>query len=145
MTMSSHTNNTITDIASLIPQRPPIMMVDEYGFEDDENCWSLLNINSDNIFLDTNGNIIVEGLLEHIAQTAAAHIGFKHRLKGEDVGLGYIGDIKRCAVSGPMPSTGQSVKTHLKVMSQINNITMISAETKCNETAILSCRMKLTD
>ena len=143
--MSSPINKTTTDIASLIPQRQPIMMVNEYGYEDDDNCWSLLNINSDNIFLDTNGRIIVEGVLEHIAQTAAAHIGFKHRLKGEEVGLGFIGDIKRCTVTGPMPTTGQSIKTRIKVVSQVNNITMISAEAKCGDTTIVSCRMKLTD
>ena len=120
-------------------------MVDEYGYEDDDNCWSLLNINSDNIFLDANGRIIVEGVLEHIAQTAAAHIGFKHRMKGEEVRLGFIGDIKRCTVSGSMPASGQSIKTRIKVMSQVNNITMISAEAKCDDTTIVSCRMKLTD
>ena len=143
--MSSPINKTTTEIASLIPQRQPIMMVDEYGYEDDDNCWSLLNINSDNIFLDANGRIIVEGVLEHIAQTAAAHIGFKHRMKGEEVRLGFIGDIKRCTVSGSMPASGQSIKTRIKVMSQVNNITMISAEAKCDDTTIVSCRMKLTD
>lgn len=143
--MSSPINKTTTEIASLIPQRQPIMMVNEYGYEDDDNCWSLLNINSDNIFLDASGRIIVEGVLEHIAQTAAAHIGFKHRLKGEEVGLGFIGDIKKCTVTGPMPTTGQSIKTRIKVMSQVNNITMISAETKCDDATIVSCRMKLTD
>lgn len=143
--MSATINKTTTDIASLIPQRPPIMMVSEYGYEDSDNGWSKLNIAEDNIFLDNEGHIRAEGLLEHIAQTAAAHIGFKHLLAGEEVGVGFIGDIKRCSINGPMPAAGDSVKTSIKIVSQVGNITMISAETRLNDNVVVSCRMKLTD
>ena len=143
--MSATINKTTTDIASLIPQRPPIMMVSVYGYEDSDNGWSKLNIAEDNIFLDNEGHIRAEGLLEHIAQTAAAHIGFKHLLAGEEVGVGFIGDIKRCSINGPMPAAGDSVKTSIKIVSQVGNITMISAETRLNDNVVVSCRMKLTD
>lgn len=143
--MSATINKTTTDIASLIPQRFPIMMVSEYGYEDGDKGWSKLHIANDNIFLGTDGHMMAEGLLEHIAQTAAAHIGFKHRLAGEEVGVGFIGDIKRCSVNGPMPMAGDSIKTDIKIISQVGNITMISAETKLDDNVIVSCRMKLTD
>ena len=143
--MSSTINKTTTDIASLIPQRSPIMMVSEYGYEDGEIGWSKLNIASDNIFLDADGRMIAEGLIEHIAQTAASHMGFRHRLAGEDVSVGFIGDIKRCTINGPMPAAGDSIKTDIRIISQVGNITMISAETKLNDNVIVSCRMKLTD
>lgn len=143
--MSATTNKATTDIASLIPQRPPIVMVSEYGYEDSDTGWSKLHIKSDNIFLDADGRMTAEGVIEHIAQTAAAHIGFKHRLAGEDVGVGFIGDIKRCTVGGPMPTAGQCLTTNIRIMSQVGNITMISAETKTDGKTIVTCRMKLTD
>lgn len=143
--MSTTINKTTTDIASLIPQRPPITMVSEYGYEDSDKGWSKLHIASDNIFLDVDGRMIAEGMLEHIAQAAAAHIGFKHRLAGEEVGVGFIGDIKRCSMNGPLPKAGDSVKTDIKIVSQVGNITMISAETRLDDNVIVSCRMKLTD
>lgn len=133
----------VTDILSLIPQRPPILMVDSYLFEDALNCRSELTIVEDNLFLDESGCMAAEGVLEHIAQTAAAHIGHLRKQAGEEVTLGYIGDIKRCSVIGPMPAAGATLCTRLSVTSQVGNITLVSAETSVDNSPILSCRMKL--
>jgi len=135
----------VTDIASLIPQRSPIQMVDRYIFEDELNCRSELTINKDNLFLDESGYMSVEGVLEHIAQTSAAHIGYLHRLAGKTISLGYIGDIKRCAVTGPMPAAGATLCTHVSVVSQVGNVTLVSAEAAVNDSPILSCRMKVAE
>ena len=56
----------IDDITSLIPQRPPILMVDRFHYEDEDLCHSELTVKEDNMFLH-NGSIVPEGLLEHIA------------------------------------------------------------------------------
>ena len=135
----------VTDIASLIPQRSPIQMVDRYIFEDELNCRSELTINKDNLFLDESGYMSVEGVLEHIAQTSAAHIGYLHRLAGKTISLGYIGDIKRCAVTGPMPAAGAMLCTRVSVVSQVGNVTLVSAEAAVNDSLILSCRMKVAE
>lgn len=135
----------VTDIASLIPQRSPIQMVDRYIFEDELNCRSELTINEDNLFLDESGYMSEEGVLEHIAQTSAAHIGYLHRLAGKTISLGYIGDIKRCAVTGPMPAAGATLCTRVSVVSQVGNVTLVSAEAEVNDSLILSCRMKVAE
>lgn len=135
----------VTDIASLIPQRSPIQMVDRYIFEDELNCRSELTINEDNLFLDELGYMSVEGVLEHIAQTSAAHIGYLHRLAGKTISLGYIGDIKRCAVTGQMPAAGATLCTRVSVVSQVGNVTLVSAEAAVNDSPIMSCRMKVAE
>ena len=140
--MYSHASET-SNIQSLIPQRPPILMVDHYLFEDELNCQSSISIAKNNLFLDSHGRLEMEGVLEHIAQTAAAHIGYMRKQAGEAVTLGYIGDIKRCVVAGPMPKAGETLHTHVTVASQVENITLISAETSTKGNPILSCRMKL--
>ena len=56
----------VTDITSLIPQRPPILMVDGYFFEDDLHCRSELTVAADNMFLGKGGCVAEEGLLEHV-------------------------------------------------------------------------------
>lgn len=118
-------------------------MVDGYFFEDDHHCQSELTIAADNIFLGEDNCVAEEVLLEHVAQTSAAHIGFLRKQAGENVTLGYIGDIKKAQFSTPMPTIGDTLHTRLTVISQVGGITMVSAETSVNEHVILTCRMKL--
>ncbi|MBO4588132.1 MAG: hydroxymyristoyl-ACP dehydratase [Bacteroidales bacterium] len=133
-----------SDIMSLIPQRPPILMVNRFECGDEEACNTELDIRGDNMFL-SNGHLTAEGILEHIAQTAAAYIGYRRKLAGEEVNLGFIGDIKKCVISKTMPTVGQTVKTSMRVVSQVGGITMIAAESKVDNETILSCRMKLAN
>lgn len=142
--MSTPACNT-NDIISLIPQRPPILMVDGFSFEDEQNCNSTLTISGDNMFLEESGRLAEEGILEHIAQTAAAYVGYLRKQAGEEVNMGYIGDIKRCVVNHPMPMAGDTLTTHLTIMSQVGNITMVAAETAANGQTLMTCRMKLAN
>jgi len=118
-------------------------MVDGYFYEDELHCQSELTVVADNMFLDESGRMAKEGLLEHVAQTSAAHIGFLRKQAGENVTLGYIGDIKKAQFSTPMPTIGDTLHTCLTVVSQVGGITMVSAETSVNKHVILTCRMKL--
>ena len=135
---------TTDDITSLIPQRPPILMVDRFSYEDDSLCHSELTLKEDNMFLH-NGSMVPEGLLEHIAQTAAAHIGYRRKMAGEEVNLGFFGDIKRCTMGKRMPTVGQTVMTTMRVVSQVGNITMVSAESTSDGETLIECRMKLAN
>lgn len=135
---------TTDDITSLIPQRPPILMVDRFSYEDDSLCHSELTLKEDNMFLH-NGSMVPEGLLEHIAQTAAAHTGYRRKMAGEEVNLGFIGDIKRCTMGKRMPTVGQTVMTTMRVVSQVGNITMVSAESTSDGETLIECRMKLAN
>ena len=80
-------------ILNLIPQRPPIVMVDSFfGFEENHS-YSGLTVTADNIFCETGeqqegseqpeiGKLQEAGIIEHIAQSAAARIGFFFTLPG---------------------------------------------------------------
>ena len=69
-------------ILNLIPQRPPIVMVDSFcGIED--NCsYSGFTVTDDNIFCQE-GKLQEAGIIEHIAQSAAARIGYIYLQKNE--------------------------------------------------------------
>lgn len=135
---------TIDDVTSLIPQRPPILVVDRFECGDEESCTTELVIRENNMFL-SDGRMAAEGIIEHIAQTAAAYIGYRRKLAGEEVNLGFIGDIKKCAIAETMPAVGKTIKTTMRVVSQVGGITMIAAESKVDDVAVLSCRMKLAN
>lgn len=63
------------EIQALLPQRPPIIMVDQFYGMDETGSYSSLTIDSDNLFV-RNGQLDECGLIEHIAQSAAARIGY---------------------------------------------------------------------
>ena len=121
------------------------MMVERFAYEDAQQCQSELTVSKDNIFVDETGRMAEEGILEHIAQTAAAYVGKCRLDAGEEVNLGYIGDIKRCAISAPMPVVGDVLHTKIQIVSQVGNITMIAAETTVGGRTVVTCRMKLAN
>ena len=133
-----------SDIESLIPQRPPILMVDRFECDSADGCTTWLDIREGNMFLH-NGRLLAEGLVEHIAQTAAAYIGHRRREAGEEVNLGFIGDVKKCTVAQHLPQVGDTVETHMRVVSQVGAITMIAAESTVGCETVISCRMKLAN
>ena len=63
-------------ILNLIPQRPPIVMVDSFfGFEENRS-YSGLTVTTDNLFCEA-GRLQEPGIIEHIAQSAAA-VSYTH-------------------------------------------------------------------
>ena len=132
------------DIASLIPQRPPILMVDRFECVEADRCTTWLDIRDGNLFLH-GGRLLAEGLIEHIAQTAAAYIGYRRREAGDEVNLGFIGDIKKCTIADSLPGVGETVETQMRVVSQVGPITMIAAESRVNDVTVVACRMKLAN
>jgi len=85
---------TDADLFALIPQRPPIVMVDLLQNVTESEAETGLLIKEDNIFVQ-NGQMQEPGLIEHIAQSAAAFAGFRGYASGEEPRLGYIGELKR--------------------------------------------------
>ena len=77
-------------ILNLIPQRPPIVMVDSFFGIEENHSYSGLTVTADNIFCETR-KLQEAGIIEHIAQSAAARIGFLYTRQGEKVPLGFIG------------------------------------------------------
>lgn len=136
-------SNTITDIASLIPQRDPIMMLDSFACIDERNCSSSLEIREGNIFVNERGVLAQEGILEHVAQSAAAWLGYKRLQEGKKVTLGFIGDIRKCSYVGAMPVVGDTVHTNIRIVSELGDIFMISATTSVNGQDVVVCSMKL--
>ena len=128
-------------ILGLIPQRPPIVMVDSFfGIED--NCsYSGLTITSDNIFCEA-GKLQEPGVIEHIAQSAAARIGFIYTRQGAQVPLGFIGSVDKLKIYN-LPEVGIKLFTEITVVQEVFDITLVSAQVKAGEELIAECRMKI--
>ncbi|EKU88655.1 hypothetical protein [Bacteroides oleiciplenus] len=128
-------------ILNLIPQRPPIVMVGSFcGIEG--NCsYSALTITADNIFCQ--GDELQEaGIIEHIAQSAAARIGYLYLQKNEPVPLGFIGSVDKLILHR-LPKVGQELFTEITIIQEVFDITLISACVSAAEEMIAECRMKI--
>lgn len=128
-------------ILGLIPQRPPIVMVNSF-FGIEENCsYSGLTVTSDNIFCEA-GKLQEPGIIEHIAQSAAARIGFIYTQQGAQVPLGFIGSVDKLRIYN-LPEVGMKLFTEITVVQEVFDITLVSAQVKAGEELIAECRMKI--
>ncbi|MFK5974198.1 MAG: hypothetical protein QM485_13075 [Flavobacteriaceae bacterium] len=135
--------NNITDpdfIQTLIPQRPPFVMVDKVFYFSQKKIVSGLTITNDHLF-SKNGTFEAPGLIENMAQTIALHTGYQFYLKKEAVPTGYIGAIKKVEIDS-LPTIGQELMTTAIILHNIMGVTLVSATIECDGTIIASSEMK---
>lgn len=129
------------DLFELIPQRPPIVLVDLLRNVTDSGAETGLTVQENNLFV-RDGQFWEPGLIEHIAQSAAAFAGFKGYAAGEKPRLGYIGELKRF-IFYARPSVGACLRTTLRVLGEAGGITLLAAETRVNEELVAEGQMKI--
>ena len=129
------------NISSLIPQKPPFVMIDQLLHSDEMVTRSSFRITPDNVFT-INGQFTEAGLMENMAQTAAARAGYMARLEKKPVEVGYIGSVKNLEIFN-LPQTNDSIQTEIKIEDQVFNVSMISGRVWCNGKLIAQCEMKI--
>lgn len=130
-----------SNILDLIPQRPPIVMVDKFYGIDEANSYTGLTITLDNIFIE-NGKFKEPGIIEHIAQSAAARIGYICQQTNIPVPLGFIGSVDKLTIHS-LPLVGKELYTEIKIIQEVAEITLIGAIVKSEDSLIAECRMKI--
>lgn len=133
-------------VSALIPQKPPIEMVDKLWFNDETTTISGFTIKADNIFCE-NGEFTEPGIVENIAQTAALRVGYMVSLlekNGEKVNppVGYIGAIKRLNIH-QLPKVGAELKTEVIIQQIIFDVTLITGRSTVNGEPVADCEMKI--
>jgi len=116
-------------------------MVDEFVYMDDENNHTLFLVREDNILVE-NGHLSASGLVENIAQTAAARMGYLCRRKGNPPPVGYIGMVQHLQIIA-LPKVNDEIKTVITVNNQVFNATLITGKILLRETLLAQCDMKI--
>lgn len=125
----------------LIPQRPPIVMVDAFYEADDTQATTGLSVLDTNIMCQY-GVLQEPGLIEHVAQSAAAFAGYSSYQKGESPKLGFIGEVKKFKITR-LPQAGEVLHTYLKVLGEAAGVTLIAAETSVAGEIVATGQMKI--
>ncbi|HYG38670.1 MAG TPA: 3-hydroxyacyl-ACP dehydratase [Cytophagales bacterium] len=129
------------EVMALIPQRPPVVMVDKLLYNDEVKTVSGFTILQENIF--SKGGVLKEpGIIENIAQTAAARAGYYYKSKNENPPIGFIGAVKNLFINF-LPEVGKELITEVKVETEVMNATVISAEVKCEDKVVAGGEMKI--
>jgi predicted hotdog family 3-hydroxylacyl-ACP dehydratase len=129
------------DILSFIPQRAPFVMVDEIIHSNESTTSSSFIVKADNIFVE-NELLKEPGLVENIAQTAAARAGYMAKQGNKPVRLGYIGAIKNLVING-LPKINEQIITEITIVNQIFDVSVISGKIICNKKVLAQCEMKI--
>lgn len=145
MTTPEHPLLRHAAVSALIPQKPPIEMVDTLWSNDDTTTVSGLTIQAENIFCE-NGFFTEPGIIENIAQTAALRAGYIASTSPAPPSgpppVGYIAAIKNLVIHR-LPATGNVLRTEIFIRQIIFDITLIDAKSFCNNELIAECEMKI--
>lgn len=129
------------NITDYIPQRSPIVMVDNLLSCEDDKVITNFFVREDELFV-LDGHLTESGLLENIAQTAAAKVGYECHMRQIPVPLGFIGGIGKVKVH-KLPKIGETVKTIVDIDKMVFGVTIIKANSFVDEEVLISCEMKI--
>ena len=130
------------DIHELLPQQEPFVMVSRLVHFDGVRTICEMDIQADNIFVE-DGHFNASGMIENIAQTCAARIGYinKFMLK-KSVQIGFIGAIRQLEVFD-LPKVGQQISTIVEVKEEVFGMTLASAKVLQGDYLLASTEMKI--
>lgn len=128
-------------IKSLIRQREPVLLIDTFFKPADPEYYAGLKILPDNIFC-RDGIFSAEGVIEHMAQSSAAMLGYLASGRNEPVKTSYIGEIRDFELADN-PRTGDFLETIIEILSEVMDIILVKARSHIASRPVASCKMKL--
>lgn len=132
-----------TNILSLIPQRPPFVMIGCLLHYDEIITRTGFTIDEENIFT-ANGKFTEPGLVENIAQTAAARAGYIAKLQFKPVQVGYIGSLKNLEIYN-LPAVNDDLVTEVTMENQIFEVSIIKGKIWCRNVLMVQCENVLSN
>jgi predicted hotdog family 3-hydroxylacyl-ACP dehydratase len=130
-----------TNIENFIPQRAPMRMIHDLIEVTNDRAVSAFVIEENNIFV-SNGVFTEPGLIENIAQTAAAHAGYLYQQNGVTVPVGFIAAIKDLKIYS-LPLLDTSIETTITVTNRVFDVTIVKGVIDQNGKTLCTCEMKI--
>ncbi|MBP3245784.1 MAG: pseudouridylate synthase [Bacteroidaceae bacterium] len=130
------------DIHELLPQQEPFVMISSLVRFDMQTTVTETIVSADNMFVE-DGVFTAPGIVENIAQTCAARIGYvnKYILK-KGIQLGFIGAIRDLKVK-QLPKVGDTITTIISVIDSVFGMTLVDAVVLNNGAEVASAQMKI--
>ncbi len=131
------------DVHEILPQQDPFVMIGKLVHFELVSSVTETKIEESCIFVDE-GKMSAAGLLENIAQTCAARIGFYNKyVLHNDVRVGFIGAVRNYTVHR-LPVVGSVISTKVDVLEEVFGMTLAEAEIRCQGEVIVTAEVKLS-
>ena len=134
-------NSSDYNILELIPQRPPFVMIDQLTYSDERSAKGRLFIKESNV-LCHNGYLQEAGLMECIAQTAAAFTGYRNKIRNQKISEGYIGAVKNLVIY-ELPPVGAMIRSEITIENEIVGYTIITGRIMMEQKLLALCEMRI--
>ena len=136
------TNPLETNPLELIPQRPPMVLVDRFEGIDAEGVSTTgYTVVPAGLFV-AGGRMSECGIIEHMAQSAAARIGWCCRAEGRPVPVGFIGAVSRLELHD-LPRTGVHLRTRLRLVQEIGPLSLAEVRTEADGRPLAEGNLKI--
>jgi predicted hotdog family 3-hydroxylacyl-ACP dehydratase len=100
------------------------------------------DILADNIFVE-NGCLSASGLIENIAQTCAARIGYVNKyIFKKGIQIGFIGAVRNLLISA-LPHIGDTIVTNVDVKEELFGMILAEATIYCGDKQLVTTEMKI--
>lgn len=130
------------DVHGILPQQEPFVMIDTLTHFDMASSSTEATVREDNIFVD-GGRFSAAGMLENMAQTCAARIGFYNKyILHKDVQVGVIGAVRDYNVI-KLPPVGSVLTTKVDIVEDVFGMTLADAAISSRDELVATARIKL--
>jgi len=132
---------TEESIGNLIPQKAPIVMIGKLLEVNGTKTVTSFILKTENIFCEK-GLFREPGLIENMAQTAAAGVGYSSKRSGNEPPVGFIGGLRNLKIH-ELPAVESEIRTEVIVEHEVFDATVVSAKTYLDERCIAECELKI--
>ena len=130
------------DIHVLLPQQEPFVMISRLVQFDMVRTVTETDIKAENLFVDE-GQFSASGLIENIAQTCAARLGYVNKyIQKKGVQQGFIGAVRNLRVIA-LPKVGDTISTTVDVREEVFGMTLADAVVKSGDQTLLTTEIKI--
>lgn len=130
------------NIEQILPHRHPMLMIDSYKKIDNNTASSIIQIRPDNYGCE-NGYVLESMLIESVAQTVAAHFGYKSLMKGEnDPDTGMLTSVDTFIFYEKVKDTSK-IDIRIFKTDEIGAFKLISGDIRVNEKLVAKGRIKI--
>ena len=125
----------------ILPQRPPFVMIDNLIRYDERIAATRLEVKESTMFV-YDGELSAAGMIENMAQTCAARLGYYNLISGLPVKIGYIGAISGLHISRT-PKVGEILETEICVEEEVFGVTLVNGKSRIADQTVMEARMKI--
>ena len=129
-------------VETLIPQRPPMVMIGALAYCDRLHTQTTYFVTPDGLFVSDH-NLSAPGLMENMAQTIAARMGYLALYGDEATGVvrkGVIGAVRNLAIEA-LPSVGAALTTSVDLIEEWGDMILVRAQVVCSGQIACACEM----